>query len=221
MEPPRHSQEPARLAALRALDILDTAPERDFDDAVALAARICDTPMALVSLVDAERQWFKAETGLGESETPRGSSICAHAILQPDGWLEIADTTADPRTADNPLVCGAPDLRFYAGATLLGPEGLPLGTLCVLDRTRRVLTAPQREGLRILARQVSRQLELRAALRREAALRAEMDHRVKNSLQAVGSLIRIQARMAGAEARAALERAEARISASVVGGAML
>ncbi|MCB1339569.1 MAG: GAF domain-containing protein [Pseudooceanicola sp.] len=204
-----HVRQPERLAALRAYDILDTPRERDFDDLVDLAAQLCGTPIALISLVGEDRQWFKAETGLGASETGLDRSICSHAILS-DDLLEIADTAADPRTLDNPLCIGNGALRFYAGAPLLTENGLPIGTLCVLDDHPRHLTGEQRNALRVLARQVMKQLELRQALRERETLRREVDHRVKNSLQTVASLVRLYARglsdPAAAEVLAAVQR---------------
>lgn len=188
-----HPRQQARLARLLQYDILDTPKESDFDEIVALASAICDAPISVINLIDEHRQWFKAEIGLGLRETPLDTSLCSHAILQQD-FLEIPDTLADDRTADNPL-CHSPDgLRFYAGYLLKTDEGLPLGTLCVLDSKPRRLTQQQREALRVLARQVMHQLELRLALAHQKLLRREIDHRVKNSLQAVGAYVRQQQR---------------------------
>ena len=158
-------EEADRLAALRQYGVLDTTPEASFDDLATLAARICDAPMAAVSLVDAERQWFKAEIGLGVAETPRPASFCAHAMLS-DQALVITDAQRDPRFADNPLVTGAPHIRFYAGFPLKTPTGAPLGALCVLDEKARPegLTDLQALALKTLAQQVMTQLELRRAL---------------------------------------------------------
>jgi len=130
---PPPANEAERLERLRALAVLDTAPEPLFDTLSRLAAAICGTPIALLSLVDASRQWFKANVGLpGVSETPRELAFCAHAIL--DGEvLEVGDACADPRFAGNPLVTGEPGIRFYAGAPLVLPGGLSVGTLCVID----------------------------------------------------------------------------------------
>ena len=153
--------ESERLDALRALDILDSAPEREFDSLVAAAALLCNVPISLVSLIDSERQWLKANLGLhGVSETPRDVAFCAHAI-QHDGILEVHDTTKDARFADNPLVTGAPDIRFYAGAPLRLSGGATVGTLCVIDREPRVLTAIQRTILGHLATAASLALESR------------------------------------------------------------
>lgn len=204
-----HPRQGERLDALRVYDILDTPPETDFDDFVNLAARVCDMPISLVSLVSHDRQWFKAETGLGVSETPLEQSICSHAILE-DGLLEIPDTRHDPRTVDNPLCVGEKPMLFYAGAPLVTADGLPIGTLCVLDYQPRQLTELQRDTLRVLARQVMKLLELRQSLRDREALHREMDHRVKNSLQSVSSVVRLYARgvtdPAAAEALEAVQR---------------
>ena len=207
-----HPRQGERLDALRAYDILDTQPESDFDDFVNLAARICDMPIALVSLVSHDRQWFKAKTGLDASETPLDQSICSHAILE-DGLLEIHDTRTDPRTVDNPLCVGEKPMLFYAGAPLVTAEGLPIGTLCVLDYKPRRLTDLQRDTLRLLARQVIKLLDLRQSLRDREALHREMDHRVKNSLQSVSSVVRLYARgVTDPAASEVLEAVQRRIS---------
>ena len=147
--------------------------------------------ISVVNMIDEHRQWFKAEVGLGTRETPLPTSICSHVILESD-FVEIPDTLQDHRTADNEL-CLAPDggLRFYAGYLLKPQNGLPLGTLCVLDHKPRKLTEFQKEALGILARRVMRELDLRLALREHEVLRNEMDHRVKNSLQTVASYVRL------------------------------
>ena len=174
-----HDDETARLAALREYRILDTEPERAFDDLALLASQICETPIALITIVDAERQWFKAHAGLSETETPRAVSFCAHAIQQ-RGLFIIHDAREDARFQDNPFVTGGPFVRFYAGAPLLTPEGHALGTLCVIDSVPRTLTPRQRDALDALRRQVQAQLELRRnlhELRRALAARdlAEAD----------------------------------------------
>ena len=173
--------ESERLAALRAYGILDTEPEKAFDDIVGLIARICEAPIAVVNLIDAERQWFKAEVGLGVRETPLATSFCAHALLQEAGMV-IPDATKDARFDCNPLVTGAPHLRFYAGRLLTSPDGLPLGTLCVLDTEPRPegLTDLQASALETLAGQVMTQLELRRALRQ----RRESEDTTRRALEA-------------------------------------
>ncbi len=206
MKAQHHPFEPARLAALRAYDILDTPRESDFDDIVMLASRICGTPISVINLIDETRQWFKAETGLGVRETPLDTSLCAHVILQ-DDFVEIPDTLADARMADNPLCLADPGLRFYAGALLRSKAGYPIGTLCVLDNRPRALDPLQRDALRVLADQVMTQLDLRALIANETVLRSEIDHRVKNSLMVVGAFVSLErAASDNNEARASLQR---------------
>ncbi len=172
------ADEPARLRALRALEVLDTPAEEEFDVIVRLAAQICATPIALVSLVDEHRQWFKARVGFEASEAPRDISFCTHAIRGRD-LMEVPDTSSDPRFRNNPLRTGATNVQFYAGVPLTTASGHKLGTLCVIDRTPRSLTSQQREGLQALAGQIMRLFELRrsARLHREtaAALQAADD----------------------------------------------
>jgi diguanylate cyclase (GGDEF)-like protein len=163
--PAKPDNEAERLAALHRYDILDSGAEQRYDDLVRVAAAICGTPMGSVSLIDADRQWFKAKLGLQDDDTPRDTAFCAHAILQPDAPTIVEDASLDPRFHDNPLVLGGPGIRFYAGAPLLGIEGLPLGTLCVMDRQPRRLEPYQREALEALSRQVSALLELRRVTR--------------------------------------------------------
>jgi len=155
--------EPARLQALRDYGILDTAAEAEFDDFTLLAAQICGTPVALISLVDADRQWFKSRIGLDASEMPRDQAFCAHALHQPDVFM-VPDAGLDPRFSDNPLVTGGPNICFYAGAPLVTDEGHALGTLCVIDRVPRTLTSDQQAALQALSRQVIARLELRRQL---------------------------------------------------------
>lgn len=158
--------EAARLDSLRAYDILDSDREPAFDDLCALTARICEAPIAVVNLIDAERQWFKAEVGLGVRETPLETSFCRHALLEADR-LVVPDAERDARFACNPLVTGEAHLRFYAGVLLKSPEGHPLGTLCVLDTEPRPegLSDLQMQTLEVLARQVMNLMALRRALR--------------------------------------------------------
>ncbi len=160
MKAPLTEREQERLAALHDYRILDTPPERAYDDLTALAAYVCDVPIALVSLVDSHRQWFKSKVGVDVAETDRDISFCAHAILEED-ILVIQDTLADSRFAANPLVTCAPNIRFYAGVPLLTPEALPLGTLCVIDHEPRDLSEGQIRALEGLARQVVTVMELR------------------------------------------------------------
>ena len=191
MRAERHPRQDERIAALRGYDVLDTPKESDFDDIVELASRLCGASISVINLIDTDRQWFKAEVGLGVRETPLETSLCSHAILQND-FMEIPDTMQDSRMQDNELCSGNPGLRFYAGALLRTPEGLPLGTLCVLDYKPRELSDLQRHALRVLAKQVMTQLDLRRALKRQELLGKEIDHRVKNSLASVAGMVRLQ-----------------------------
>jgi GAF domain-containing protein len=152
--------EDARLAALTSYCILDTESEDEYDDLTRLAAQICGTPMALVTLLDKDRQWFKSKVGLAASETPREHSMCAHAVKN-RATLVVPDATADPRFHDNPYVTGDPSVRFYAGAPLITADGPALGALCVIDRRPRVMDPAQLSALQALSRQVVRLLELR------------------------------------------------------------
>ncbi len=155
--PAKPADESTRLDTLRALNILDTSPEERFDRLTRLAKRLFGVPIALVSLVDADRQWFKSCVGLSESETPRDISFCGHAILG-DDILMIPDTLGDERFRDNPLVTNDPNIRFYAGCPLRVPNGSKLGTLCLLDVEPRSLSAEDRDLLRDLARMAEQEL---------------------------------------------------------------
>lgn len=178
------ANERARLAALREYDILDTLPEAAYDDISRVAAQICGVPIALISLVDEDRQWCKSRIGLDIVETPRDLAFCAHTILETDSLLVVEDAARDPRFADHPAVTGEPGIRFYAGAPLVTEDGHALGSLCVIDRQSRKLTEAQQQSLQALARQVVAQLELRRAIARIqrdsqalAAVNAELERR--------------------------------------------
>ncbi|WIM95993.1 GAF domain-containing sensor histidine kinase [Actinoplanes oblitus] len=197
MKAPLPDNEIERLAALYSLDILDSPPEKDFDDIVALAAGVCETPMSMVSLVDADRQWAKASTGPDFTETPRDLSFCAHAILGRD-LLMVPDATQDPRFADNPAVTATDGTRFYAGAPLMTTDGFALGTLCVMDTEPRRLGMEQQQALRALARQVTAQLELRRyayALANTTARLQELERRKDDLAGLVGGELRSSLRL--------------------------
>ncbi len=159
-----------RLNVLWQYEVLDTVPEELFDDLTELAARICEAPIALISLVDEDRQWFKSKVGTTLSETSRDVSFCAYAIKHA-GLFIVPDASKDERFAQNPLVKSDPKIRFYAGAPLITPDGYALGTLCVLDTVPRELRPDQQQALAILARHVVSQLELRRRSRELLAVR--------------------------------------------------
>ena len=172
MKPPKPAQEAARLEALRRYNILDSPPEQIFDDLTRLAAFIAGTPMAMVSLIDAERQWFKSKIGVELNETPRDVAFCAHAVTQSELFI-VPDALKDLRFADNPLVKEEPNIRFYAGMPLTNSEGHAVGTLCVVDRVPRELSPEQEQALKVLAREVMTQIELRHALAEQTRLAEE------------------------------------------------
>jgi GAF domain-containing protein len=199
-------RETDRLAALRSYNVLDS--EENFDDFVSIAAHVCRAPIAVVNFIDERRQWFGAEIGLGIRETPLDISICARAILQEELFV-VPDLAQDRRFDCNPLVTGDPKLRFYGGALIKTPAGLPLGTMCVLDYQPRPmgLTPDQGATLQALARQVMTQLQLRTLVMEKEVLLKEAHHRVTNSLQRVQSLLRMQAgRTLSAETAGTYER---------------
>ena len=183
--------EDERLLALKQYDVLDTPPEEAFDELVAAAAQACGVPMAAVSLIDENRQWFKARIGLDVTETPRDVAFCAHAI-EGESMMVVPDATADARFADNPLVLGAPDLRFYAGAVIRTEDGLPLGALCVLDTQARPLglSTAQSYLLRVLADQVAVQLKLRRLVLRQRAYAKGQADAIQASLGREDRLLR-------------------------------
>jgi GAF domain-containing protein len=188
MPAPLPKNETKRLKVLWQYDVLDTVPEEIFDDLTDLAAHICEAPIALISLIDEDRQWFKSKTGVTISETSRDISFCAHAILSSD-LLIVPDATQDERFKNNPFVTSEPKIRFYAGAPLVTPDGHALGTLCVMDNVPRTLRSEQQQALRALARHVMTQLELRRHARELAAAR-------EHTHQAQADLRRAQAEIA-------------------------
>lgn len=189
--------EQARLQALHSYKILDTDPEKGFDDLTILASHICETPVALISLIDADRQWFKSKVGISVSETPREVAFCNLAIQQPDLFV-VPDATKDPRFSSNPFVVSDPKIRFYAGAPFTSSDGHPLGTLCVVDVVPRELTEKQQNALLALSRQVQAQfelrknlLDLRVALQERDRAEADRDRTIvelRNALENVGHL---------------------------------
>jgi two-component system NtrC family sensor kinase len=212
---PIPAQDSARLAALREYAILDTLPEQAYDDLTELASFIGGAPISLISLVDKDRQWLKSTVGLGARETPRSQSFCAYTI--PDArTLVVEDTLLDPRFSDNPMVLGEPGIRFYAGAPLVDPRGHVLGTICVIDREPRSLSAAQISALEALARQVMLLLEGRLdAIENQKAAKAlmqseklaavgriasSMAHEINNPLEAVTNLLYLSRQKAGDDA---------------------
>jgi GAF domain-containing protein len=173
--------EKMRLKVLWQYEVLDTVPEELFDDLTELAAHICEAPIALISLVDENRQWFKSKVGISVNETSRDVSFCAYAITQPDLFI-VPDAALNPRFANSPLVTSDPKIRFYAGAPLITPDGYALGTLCVIDRVPRDLRPDQKQALRILARHVVSQLELRRRSKELGDIRKE-NTRLKAELE--------------------------------------
>jgi GAF domain-containing protein len=167
MKAPIPDNEAQRLEALRDYHILDTATEEAYDDITALAAYLCHVPIAMISLVDESRQWFKSKLGLNQQETPRDVAFCAHAILQTEPLI-VRDAIKDARFADSALVTREPHIRFYAGFPLSSPEGFALGTLCAIDRRPRQLSASQKTAMKALSRQVMALLELRRVSARMA-----------------------------------------------------
>ncbi|MFM1990834.1 MAG: hypothetical protein RJA99_3791 [Pseudomonadota bacterium] len=217
MPAPLHPDEPTRVAALHRYRVLDTPPEREFDEMARLASTLCETPLAAVSFVAERRQWFKAELGLGVRETGRDASVCAYAILGDEEVFEIPDLAGDPRTADNPHVTGAPWLRFYASAPLRAPDGRPIGALCVMDRRPRSLSRVQRLALRTLGNQLMDQLELRRVLAEQRDSEARKDeflamlaHELRNPLAPLANALHVLRRSAslGADARDVLAMAD-------------
>jgi len=181
----------ARVAVLQKYDILDTEPEKAFDDLALLASYVCKTPIAMISLVDEDRQWFKSKVGVSISETPRDIAFCSVAIQQPDVFV-VPDTLRDERFRNNPLVIYDPRIRFYAGAPLITEEGYALGTLCVVDRTPRDFTADQGEALKALSRLVLAQLEFRRNL---ALLKEALNDRTKEEHERERELKKLQEKL--------------------------
>jgi GAF domain-containing protein len=191
MKAPIPADDKKRLRVLWQYDLLDTMPEEVFDDLTELAARICEAPIALITLVDEDRQWFKSKVGVTISETSRDISFCGHAICQSDLFI-VPDATKDERFAHNPLVVSEPKIRFYAGMPLVTPDGHALGTLCVIDKVPRELRPEQQQALRVLARHVMTQLELRRRSHELAHAHREREQIAKDLKKAHLELARVR-----------------------------
>lgn len=173
--PQKPANEAERLAALHEYDLLDTLPEEQYDAITRIASEICAMPISVISLIDSDRQWFKSTVGLDAKETPREQAFCAHAILKPDEMLVVNDSSQDERFHDNPLVKGVPHISFYTGVPLVNNNGLPLGTLCVMDTKPNKLTPEQQVTLKALASQVVAYFELQRKNRELASRKLELE----------------------------------------------
>lgn len=213
------ANEAQRIEALRSYEILDTPPDQVLDDITHLAAEICGAPIALITLIDADRQWFKSNVGFPNAETARAISFCTHAIVHPEQVMIVPDALEDPRFANNPLVTGDPRIRFYAGLPLVTCDGFALGTLCVIDRVPRELTPEQLVALQALRRSAISELELRRTAKElkrvtvdlsalNADLEAKVEERTRQHLHALDELgshsaerTRVEAAMRESEVR--------------------
>lgn len=198
LEPKLHKREDERLQELDSYSILDTLPEKDYDDITAIAAEICDTQISLISFIDDKRQWFKSSHGLDAKETPKAYAFCAHAINAPEKAFVVENARNDNRFYDNPLVTGQPQVTFYAGTQLMSENGLPLGTLCVIDDKPKHLTKKQLDSLNALGRQVMHILNLRKAKLSLETKNKELDrfayiaaHDLKSPLANISSITRL------------------------------
>jgi GAF domain-containing protein len=206
MSAPAPKDEKKRLNVLWQYEVLDTVPEEVFDDLTELAARICEAPIALITLVDKSRQWFKSKVGISLTETSRDISFCAHAIMQNDLFI-VPDASKDERFANNSLVTTDPKIRFYAGAPLISPDGYPLGTLCVIDKIPRELRLEQKQALRILARHVVSQLELRRRSRELAEASRQREQMQSELNQARADVEKLRGALAQLQAKRSKSRA--------------
>jgi GAF domain-containing protein len=196
MSYPVPENEAERLRTLRSYKILDTKPDERFDELTRLAALICGVPISLISLIDADRQWFKSRFGLDVQETPRAQAFCTHAIMQPEMFV-VPDASQDERFAHNPLVTGDLHIRFYAGAPLAARDGHVLGTLCVIDREPHTLTPAQMEALKIVGRLVIANVELRSDLQELKDALTARDAAEGPSGESAGNLDEIISRLQG------------------------
>lgn len=220
---PLPENEKQRLDSLHELKILDTDEEKVFSEITSLAGEICGTPIALITLLDDRRQWFKARVGLNATETARDLAFCAHTILQ-NQILEVEDSRKDKRFHDNPLVTGEPRVIFYAGTPLQTPDHLALGALCVIDHEPKKLTDLQKRALEVLGRQVSTQLELRRNLNRLAEVKAReaamalvvsFNHEINNPLTSAKMAVELLLRQTGSDSIQNVNRQLDRIAAVV------
>ena len=182
------ADEELRLQDLRSYDILDTASESDFDELVELAGQICNSPISLITLLDKDRQWFKAKNGMEENSTSRDIAFCSHAILQNDIFV-VEDAALDPRFADNPLVTGSPAIRFYAGAPVISPGGYKMGTICIIDKTPKKLLPEEERALLLISKQVTRLLELR---KKNMIIRQRAEEIINLKTKTISTVIREQ-----------------------------
>jgi GAF domain-containing protein len=191
MATPAPANDAARVAALEKYAILDSEPEQAFDDLAKLATFICKTPIALVSLIDGERQWFKSKIGTDAKETPREMAICSTAIQQSDVFV-VPDAQKDERFRNNPLVVSEPHIRFYAGAPLITEDGFALGTLCVLDLVPHEFSHEQKDALKTLGRLVLAQMEFRRNL---ILLREALTDRTRKEHERERELLALQEKL--------------------------
>ncbi len=209
MKIPLPKNETQRLKVLWQYDVLDTVPEEVFDELADLASHICEAPIALISLVDEKRQWFKSRVGVSVKQTSRDISFCTHAILQ-NGLFVVSDATKDPRFRNNPLVTGPQKIRFYAGVPLRSPDGYALGTLCVLDKEPRILRPEQKKALVVLARHVETQLELRRHAKELSEARKHGDRQRAELARAQVEIANLRGKLATQQAKKSPKRRSAK-----------